>query len=170
AEDEAYGWPFIKMPGMGALPWINDRGAAEAYLAENAPDVHNFRAKLYARERYAKYRRGTVLFYRHDTWHRGTPVKANALRCVQNLTFRRADADWIPSWNMGTARAMYKENMVVEKMVASASVTQRNVLGFPAPGHRYWTAATLAATAARYEPLGMDMAPYEKAAAERDAG
>jgi hypothetical protein len=33
---------------------------------------------------------GTILFYRHDTWHRGTPITSGAMRVVQNLTFRNA--------------------------------------------------------------------------------
>jgi hypothetical protein len=37
------------------------------------------------------------------------------------------------------------------------------VLGFPAPGDPYWTRETLAAVAARFGPLGMDLTPYEAA-------
>ena len=51
----------------------------------------------------------------------------------------------------------------MERLIATATVEQRCVLGFPAPGHPYWTAATLDAVAARYEPLGMEMAPYRDA-------
>ncbi len=39
-----------------------------------------------------------------------------------------------------------------------ASVAQRSALGFPEPGHEYWTEETLAGVSARYP--GMDMAPY----------
>jgi hypothetical protein len=46
-------------------------------------------------------------------------------------------------------------------------VVQRGVLGFPPPGHPYWTAETIAATAARH-PFGIDTAPYERGLA--DAG
>jgi len=51
----------------------------------------------------------------------------------------------------------------MEQLIARASVDQRCALGFPAPGHAYWTAETLAAVAARYGPLGIDLSAYEKA-------
>jgi len=53
--------------------------------------------------------------------------------------------------------------MTLEKLISSATVLQRAVLGFPRPGHRYWTAATLQAVKARYLPLGFDPRPYEEA-------
>ena len=30
--------PICKMPGVGSLPWINDRNSAEEYLAAHAPE------------------------------------------------------------------------------------------------------------------------------------
>jgi hypothetical protein len=45
-------------------------------MQENRPDMYEFRKKLYEREMMAKFSRGTVLLYRHDVFHRGTPVKA----------------------------------------------------------------------------------------------
>ncbi len=60
----------------------------------------------------------------------------------------------------GWAWKMYRRGMVLERLIARASVDQRCVLGFPAPGHAYWTPDTIEAVGARYGPLGMDMAPY----------
>ncbi len=51
----------------------------------------------------------------------------------------------------------------MERLIAQASVDQRCVLGFPAPGHAYWTTETIAAVGARFGPLGMDMRPYHSA-------
>jgi len=79
------------MPGFGTLEWINNREFAEDYLKRIAPQVAEFRVKeLYPREKKVKYSVGTILFYRHDTWHRGTPLKKDCLRIVVNLTFRKA--------------------------------------------------------------------------------
>jgi hypothetical protein len=50
----------------------------------------------------------------------------------------------------------------MERLVARASVEQRCVLGFPAPGHCYWTPETVGAVGAHFGPLGMDMTPYER--------
>jgi hypothetical protein len=99
--------------------------------------------------------------YRHDTWHRGTPVKTGALRVVHNLTFRKADNTQVNTLHPGWSWAMYHPNQFMEKLVAQATVDQRGVLGFPMPGDAYWTAQTIAAATARYGVFGMDMAPYE---------
>ena len=56
--------------------------------------MYEFRKKLYDREVLVKYSKGTVLLYRHDVFHRGTPVNANQKRLVQNLVYRRSEATW----------------------------------------------------------------------------
>ena len=164
AEDAAYAWPIMGTPGVGDLPWINDREAAEAYLRKEAPEVARFRAEhLYPREVRARYDFGTVLFYRHDTWHRGTPLRAGRLRLAQNLTFRCSRSEWISTLQPGWAWAMYRPSRVMERLLAESSVEQRCVLGFPPPGDAYWTRDTLTAVSARFGPLGMDVTPYEAA-------
>ena len=165
-DDPAYAWPIVRTPGVAGLPWRNDREAAEADLAKRAPDVARFRAEhLYPRELRARYRTGSVLFYRHDLWHRGTPLLPGARRLAQNLTFRRAGAEWISVLQPGWAWAMYRPRQTMERLIATASVEQRTVLGFPAPGAAYWTRETVAAVGARYRAYGMDMTPYEEALA-----
>lgn len=164
--DPAYSWPIVGTPGIPPLPWINDRVRAEADVAERDPVLAAWRAEhLYARERAVEYSPAAVLFYRHDVWHRGTPVAAGALRVAQNLTFRRADADWVMAVQPGWAWSMYRPSLVLERLVAEASVDQRCVLGVPEPGHRYWTTATVDAFEARYAALGMDVSEYRAALA-----
>ncbi len=46
----------------------------------------------------------------------------------------------------------------LSRWVGSLSPRQRHTLGFPLPGHPYWTAETLEGVAARYPE--MDTAPY----------
>ena len=159
---------MVHTPGVGALEWRNDRAAAEAYLERQAPEVAKWRAEhLYPREVMADYRLGTVLFYRHDTWHRGTPLEPGALRLTLNMTFRKAESEWISTLSRGWSWAMYRPSWVMERLIAKASVEQRCVLGFPRPGHSYWTQETIAAVQARYGSLGIDMTPYEHALAVR---
>jgi hypothetical protein len=159
--DPAYAWPIVSTPGVGAIEWINDRTKAEKHLGEVDPNAQRFRAEnLYPRERRARFAPGTALFYRHDTWHRGTPLKPDKRRLVHNLTFRKASSEWISVLHSGWAWKMYQPGMVLERLIAQASVDQRCVLGFPAPGHAYWTPETVEAIRARYGPLGMDVAPY----------
>ena len=57
---------------------------------------------------------------------------------------------------------MYRPSKVMVKLLAQGSVEQRCVLGFPEPGHAYWTRGTLDAVRARLGPWGIDMAPYEE--------
>ena len=143
-DDEAYEYPKClgMMPGTGPFPWINDRTTAEAFLAEAAPEVHAFRAKLYARERYVDYRVGTVLFYRLDVWHRGTPLIPGARRAVVNLVLKkRKAAAHLTSWHLGFARQMYNTFVVprpvppqrgrFELLLESLEPEQRELIGFP---------------------------------------
>lgn len=166
-EDPAYRWPIVDSPGIADLDYVNDRESAEAYFAAERPALADWRAMLYERERYAAFKPGDVLFYRHDTWHRGTPMRPGALRLVQNITFRRADCEWISTLHVGWAWQAYRRNKFLERLIASASLEQRAVLGFPQPDSDYWTEATIAAVAARHGAFGMDMTPYREALAGR---
>ena len=161
ATDENYAYPYTNMPGFGALKWVNDKGSAEASVREASEEMHSFRGKLYAQEGYVNFKKGTVLFYRHDLWHRGTPIKPEQQRIVQNLVFKKRDAHWLNQWNMGCARHMYEEAQTVERLIATATPEQRAVLGIPLPGSPFWTEDTINVFKLRYGPLGLDATPYE---------
>ena len=167
-EDPLYQWPIVDTPGVGELDYVNDKAAAEAYLAVQRPEIASWRAQLYRSERYVHFHAGDVLLYRHDTWHRGTPMTEGKLRLAHNLTFRRADAEWISTLHAGWAWSAYRPGKFFEKLIARASLDQRAVMGFPQPGSHYWTPATIKAVEARHGPFGMDMTPYRAALAHRD--
>jgi hypothetical protein len=79
--DPAYSWPIVGTPGIPPLPWVNDRASAEADIAARDPNLAAWRDEhLYARERAVEFGPATMLFYRHDVWHRGTPVAPGATR------------------------------------------------------------------------------------------
>ena len=90
----------------------------------------------------------------------GNAHEPGALRVVHNMTFRRAESEWISVLQAGWSWAMYRRPAVMERLIATSTVEQRCVLGFPKPGHPYWTPETIAAVAARYGAYGMDMTPY----------
>ena len=167
ASDPAYQYPYTKSPGMSDHPFLNDRSSAEQYFADVAPDIAAFRAALYEREQVADFRVGDVLFYRHDVWHRGRPLVEGTMRLAQNLTFRCDDADWVAQLHPGWPWAMYREGQPFERWVANASVFERTLIGFPPPGHVFWTAETLAGVIARYGPFGFDAAPYKDVNSKR---
>ena len=160
ATDPAYRWPIVDSPGIAGKPFVNDRTEAEADLERRDPEVASWRKTLYERERYVAYEPGDVLLYRHDTWHRGTPMHDDALRVVHNLTFRRAECEWISTLHVGWAWSAYRQPGYLEQLIARLSLDQRAVLGFPQPGSSYWTEATIAAVEARH--VGMDMSPYRE--------
>ena len=163
-DDPAYPWPIVGTPGVGAFEYVNDRASAEAYLGERDPALARWRAEhLYGREVRARYGFGSVLMYRHDTWHRGTPMRPGALRIVLNMTFRKAGRDWMGVLHNAWSWSMYRRGQVMERLIAGCSVDQRCVLGFPAPGDGYWNADTVAAVEARYRAFGIDMQPYRDA-------
>jgi len=162
-DDPCYPWPIVDSPGIGELHYVNDRRSAEDYMLKKRPETAEFRAALYARERYVRYRPGTLLLYRHDTWHRGTPLQPGTLRLAQNLSFRKAECEWISTLHVGWAWQLYRRDRAFAKLLASASLDQRAVLGFPQPGASYWCEQTIAAVGARYGALGMDMTPYAEA-------
>jgi len=159
-DDPAYRWPIVDSPGIGDLDWINDRTTAETDFAERRPALAGWRASLYEREQRVHYAPGDILLYRHDLWHRGTPLTAGRLRLAQNITYRKASAEWISVLHTGWSWSAYHPSKFLEKLIAAATVDQRTVLGFPAPGSDYWCAETLAAVAARYDAYGMDLSPY----------
>jgi ectoine hydroxylase-related dioxygenase (phytanoyl-CoA dioxygenase family) len=163
--DQAYRWPIVDSPGIADLDYVNDREQAEVYFASQRPELADWRSDLYAREQYTAFGPGDVLFYRHDTWHRGTPMKPGALRLVQNLTYRRADCEWISTLHVGWAWKAYRRDKYLERLISRASLDQRAVLGFPQPGNAFWTEATIAAVEARHGVFGMDMTPYRSALA-----
>ncbi len=162
-DDPAYSWPIVASPGIGDLPYINDRKTAEAHLEKVDPAAAAFRRQLYARERKVAFRPGDILLYRHDTWHRGTPMKPGTRRLVANMTFRRADAEWISTLHVGWAWKAYRPDKLFERLIAQSSLDQRAVLGFPQPGSTYWCDETIAAVEARYGMYGFDSAPYREA-------
>ena len=117
------------MPGFGEIPWINDRTCAESYLKNNHPTIASFRKELYRRERSIIFQPGTILFYRHDLWHRGTPLLPNAIRFVQNIVYKIPNCDWLNNWNQGPAKNMYRIDQYNEKLIARLDIYQRNCLG-----------------------------------------
>lgn len=169
--DPAYRWPIVDSPGIGEIEFINNREAAEGLIALRQPELAPWRGSLYEREIRADYRPGDVLFYRHDTWHRGTPLAPGTRRFAHNITYRLARAEWISTLHIGWAWSAYSPDHSLEKMLARCSLDQRAVLGFPQPESEYWCEETIAAVEARYGAFGMDVTPYRDAlAATRRTG
>jgi hypothetical protein len=125
--------------------------------------------ELYETEVTADGPAGTVVAYRNDTLHRATAMSApGGVRYTIHVNFRPAGVDWIArhSWQKEANSSRW------HNFVARATPEQLALFGFPPPGHPYWTAATIGATAERYPDL--DLTPWQSAvnasAADRSSG
>ena len=157
-DDPVYQPPYVNMPGQAGNPFFNDRAAVESWFKENDPNVYELRQQLYEREKVVQFKPGTILFYRHDLWHRGRPLVAGKLRRVHNLAWKRADARGVSHWNEGFARKSYYGN--VESIIGRSTPLQRSVLDFPLPGDDYWSIERLKNVEARFSAYGFDAAVY----------
>jgi len=151
--DDWYHSPYIKMPGQAGLEFINDKDSAEIMMAYEGQD----RSELYDREIIPSYDIGECLWYRHDTWHRGTPVRKKKVRYVINMAWKKKDSAWL-TWNAGFAKKMYYGWM--EQFIATLNPYQLYSIGFPHPVDPYWCSETIAGTQARYQTYGFDINKY----------
>lgn len=161
--DELYtadGRMQLCMPGIAGVPFVNDRETAEKMLRDTHFDAHAARSRGYAREVMVDDARpGSVLLYRLDVWHRGTPVYKGHARCVHNMVWKRPDAVTMPqcgNWNAGYGRLLYYGWL--ERFVASLRADQLLALGFPPPESPYWTAHTLHLVRRRFEGIDLSYA------------
>lgn len=151
-------------PAAGALPFVGPGGSipSEETLTGAGEEQGATLRRLSAEERPVRYRPGTAVLYRLDGWHRGTAVSAGQCRINHHLIWRRAHAEYI-SWQ-GLAQPM---SSMPPRYLTALSPTQRGVIGFPLPGHRYWTKHTVAAVGQRYPDMDMAVYTAELAASDR---
>ena len=104
----------------------------------------------------ANGKKGDILFYRYDVWHRGTSVIPGKSRYVMNLLFKKKECYWINCWNPGFTKWMYYG--FIEKLITEMSPEQRSVIGIPKPGNRYWNESKIHNLKARYPNININ--PY----------
>jgi hypothetical protein len=108
---------------------------------------------LYQHEIPAIGRRGTLVAYRSDVWHRGTDfTRPDASRFVLVEAFRPAQADW---FGYDTFPRL-GNNHIFRSFVAGKSPEQLALFGVPRPGHVFWNKATVDALEAQYPRLDVD--------------
>ena len=157
--DPIYKRPYTHMPGIGGIPFINNRQKAEEMMQKSYPESASIRQECYDREIIPDFKPGDVLLYRMDTWHRGTPVKDNQVRYIQNITWRREDAEGIQQWNPGFTRKMYYGDF--ERFISSLEPEQLETLGFPRRNSPLWSKTSYCkGVRARYSAFGFDLDKY----------
>lgn len=118
--------------------------------------------ELYKHEVVATGRRGSLLAYRSDVWHRGTDFnRSDASRFVLVVAFRPTQADWFGYDEFPRLGG----DATFRSFAAGKSPEEMALFGVPRPGHAFWNEATVGAMAAKYP--GLDIAPWRAALARR---
>lgn len=115
---------------------------------EDAPE-------LYESERKVTVTAGSALLYTMKTFHRGAAFTTNeGARFSHHISFQTSDMSW------GGWRSFPRSGPrpYMSEFLTAANPRQRSLVGFPEPGHAYWTESNLAAVALRYPD--MDLSPY----------
>ena len=113
--------------------------------------------QLYAMEKPILAKAGSLLVFSMNTFHRAGPITAeNGARFTQHLVYRSAQCPF----NGYHQYSHFGEKPEMKRFIESATPRQREMLGFPPPGHPYWNDQTRAGVAQRF--AGMDMKPYQK--------
>ncbi|MBV8690216.1 MAG: phytanoyl-CoA dioxygenase family protein [Actinobacteria bacterium] len=111
--------------------------------------------ELYEHEIAATAKRGSLLAYRSDVWHRGSDFgRDDASRFVAVVAFRPASAEW---FGYDAFPRLGGSGHWIE-FVAGKTPDDLALFGIPRPGHLYWNAASVEAMGAKYP--GLDMQPW----------
>ncbi len=100
---------------------------------------------------------GSILLYTTDVLHRGSAMTGDHRSRFSLLADYSARGNpWMGkmSWPGLALQPGWQE------LVERATVRERDLFGFPPPGHEYWNDQTLADVQARYP--GLDMTPYRE--------
>ena len=112
-------------------------------------------AELYKQERPILATAGSLLIFSMRTFHRAGEVTADfGVRFSHHLVWKSASCPF----NGYHQYSQFGEKPEMKRFIERATPRQREVLGFPPPGHPYWNEETLAAVAQRYPR--MDISPY----------
>lgn len=105
---------------------------------------------------------GTLLIYRTDVLHRGSNFGAPGRSRFALLTdYKQKGTPW--AGKLAWPNRANDPNMT--EAIVRMSVRERDLFGWPPPGHEYWNEQTLADTAARYP--GIDLTAYRMAGSTR---
>jgi ectoine hydroxylase-related dioxygenase (phytanoyl-CoA dioxygenase family) len=105
---------------------------------------------------------GSLLIFTMSTFHRAGEILAeHGARFSHHLVYRSAQC----TFNGHHQYSQFGEKPEMQRFIQRATPEQRQAVGFPAPGHEYWTPETVAAVAQRYPKL--DLAPYRANAGYR---
>jgi ectoine hydroxylase-related dioxygenase (phytanoyl-CoA dioxygenase family) len=143
---------------LGPMHVVSQEQAQDEFLGID-PLSREERPDLYELERPILAPAGSLMIWSMRTLHRGSRLNAQVgCRVAQFLGYAAANNHWMgyQSWPRDS-----HTKAELQRFVGQASPRQREVIGFPSPGHAYWNEETIRGTAARYP--GFDAAPYLEA-------
>lgn len=150
-------------PENGATRFVSRRLTRAIPVEEHTLNLDDH-AHLYERDGDATAPAGSIVVYRPDVYHRSLDFTDPAqARFMLHVSYKSAAMEW------GGYQAWPFKGLSGEwhNFVQGASPRQLAVLGFPEPGHPFWTEDTLDGVARRYP--GLDLSPWRSAHAARPA-
>jgi len=114
--------------------------------------------ELYRHEKALPAKAGDLLLFSMSTFHRASELTAGFGARLSHHFVWRAAAYPFAGYHQWSH---FGEKPELARFIERATPRQREVIGFPPPGHPYWNEQTLAGVAARYPR--MDMKPYAMA-------
>ncbi|MGD0380184.1 MAG: phytanoyl-CoA dioxygenase family protein [Acidimicrobiales bacterium] len=147
-------------PDNGATRFVSRRRTRDIPVEQHTLNFEDYE-DLYRDPGDASAPAGSIVVYRPDVYHRSVDfTDQTQARFMLHVSFKPATMEW------GGYQAWPFRGFSVEwhNFVQQASPRQLTALGFPAPGHPFWTEQTLAGVAGRYP--GLDLAPWRAAHTE----
>jgi len=147
-------------PQNGATRFVSRTRTHQVPVGEHTLNLEEYR-DLYEDPGDASAPAGSIVVYRPDVYHRSVDfVDPTQARFMLHVSYKPAAMEW------GGYQAWPFKGFSMEwhNFVQQATARQLTALGFPAPGHPFWTEQTLAGVASRYP--GLDLGPWKAALAE----
>jgi Phytanoyl-CoA dioxygenase (PhyH) len=141
-------------PANGATRFVSRRHTRHIPVEEHTLNLDDY-GELYEVPGDASAPAGSIVVYQPDVYHRSVdfddPTRA---RFMLHVSYKPANMEWggYQAWPFKGFSAEW------HNFVQQATPQQLTVLGFPAPGHPFWTTETLAGVARRYPEL--DLTPW----------
>ena len=111
--------------------------------------------ELYKREQSMTAGAGSLLIFGMRTWHRASEITAESVaRLSHHMIWRSAQHAFQGFYQW----SQFGEKPEFKRFIENSQPRQREVLGFPKPGHPYWNRETIEAVSLRYPK--MEMKPY----------
>jgi hypothetical protein len=138
----------------GATRMISRRKTAHVPVEQHTLAYTDF-PELYDDPGAAEGPAGSIVAYQPDVYHRSTDLtEPGVRRIMMHVSYRLADAEW----SQYQAWAFKGFSSEWHNFVQAAGPTELALVGFPKPGHPYWTDDTIRRVNARYPAL--DMTPW----------